>query len=318
MPEANLRRPVLLSILAAVLTLGLKLAAYWLTGSVGLLADALETVTNVVAALTALFSLWYASLPVDQSHTYGHRKIEYFSSGLEGALILAAAAVIAWHAVEHFLHPELPQDIVLGGGISLAASLINLAVARQLIRVGRERRSIILEADGRHLMADVWTSGAVLLGLGLVKLTGQTWIDPTVALLVAVHIVWTGVDLVRRSFNGLMDHALPAEEQARVRAAIEAHLGPGMDYHALRTRQAGADRFADFHLLVPGSFTVSRAHGLTERIEGAVRAALPGIEVTVHVEPIEDRAAYEDSALLPLERAARQAEAERGPEAPPG
>jgi cation diffusion facilitator family transporter len=318
MPEANLRRPVLLSILAAVLTLGLKLAAYWLTGSVGLLADALETVTNVVAALTALFSLWYASLPVDVSHTYGHRKIEYFSSGLEGALILAAAAVIAWHAVQHFLRPELPQEIVLGGAISLAASLINLAVARQLIRVGRQRGSIILEADGRHLMADVWTSGAVLLGLGLVKVTGQTWIDPTVALLVAVHIVWTGVDLVRRSFNGLMDHALPAEEQARVRAAIEAHLGPGMDYHALRTRQAGADRFADFHLLVPGSFTVSRAHALMERIEEAVQGALPGIEVTVHVEPIEDRAAYEDSALLPLERAARQAEAERGPEAPPG
>jgi divalent metal cation (Fe/Co/Zn/Cd) transporter len=150
-----------------------------------------------------------------------------------------------------------------------------------------------------------------------VRLTGRAWFDPAVALLVAVNIVRTGVDLVRRSFNGLMDHALPAEEQAQVRAAIEANLEPGMDYHALRTRQAGTDRFADFHLLVPGSFTVSRAHALTERIEEAVRAALPGIEVTVHVEPIEERAAWEDSALLPLERAARE-EAERAREQPPG
>jgi cation diffusion facilitator family transporter len=318
MAEAHLHRPVLLSLAAAVLTLGLKFAAYWLTGSVGLLADALETLTNVVAALTALFSLWYAALPVDVSHTYGHRKIEYFSSGLEGALILAAAAAIGWHAVEHFFYPEAPRDLLLGGGVALVAALVNLVVARYLIRVGRAHGSIVVEADGHHLMTDVWTSGGVLLGLGLVHLTGQTWIDPVVALLVAVNIVRTGVDLVRRSFNGLMDHALPPEEQARVRAAIEAHLEPGMDYHALRTRQAGTDRFADFHLLVPGSFTVSRAHALGDRIEEAVRAALPGIEVTVHIEPIEERAAWEDSALLPLEQAARQAEAERGREPPTG
>jgi cation diffusion facilitator family transporter len=318
MAEANLQRPILLSILAALFTLGLKLGAYWLTGSVGLLSDALETLINVVAALTAYFSLWYAALPVDVSHTYGHRKIEYFSSGLEGVLILVAAAGIAGYAGDRLLHPEVPQDLLVGGGIALVASLINFAVARILIRVGRARGSIVLEADGRHLMTDVWTSAAVLVGLGLVRLTGQAWIDPVVALLVAANIVRTGVDLVRRSFNGLMDHALPPEEQARVRAAIEAHLGPGMDYHALRTRQAGTDRFADFHLLVPGSFTVSRAHALGERIEEAVRTALPGIEVTVHIEPIEERAAWEDSALLPLEQAARQAEAERGREQPPG
>jgi cation diffusion facilitator family transporter len=313
MPEANLQRPIFFALLAALLTLGLKLAAYWVTGSVGLLADALETVTNVVAALTALFALWYAALPVDVSHTYGHRKIEYLSSGLEGALILAAAVAIAWHAVGHYLVPEAPKEVLLGGGIALVATAINLAVARLLIRVGQARGSIVLEADGRHLMADVLTSAGVLVGLGLVQLTGRLWIDPTVALLVAAHVAWTGADLVRRSFNGLMDHALPAAEQARVRAAIEAHLGPGMDYHALRTRQAGTDRFADFHLLVPGSFTVSQAHALTERIEEAVRAVLPGIEVTVHIEPIEEQAAYQDSALLPLEQAAR-AEAERARE----
>jgi cation diffusion facilitator family transporter len=316
MPETDLRRPMFLSVLAAVLTLGLKLTAYWLTGSVGLLADALETVTNIVAALTALFSLWYAAQPVDVSHTYGHRKIEFFSSGLEGVLILAAAAAIAWHAVEHFLWPEVPRDILLGGGIALAASLINLGVAQLLIRTGRARGSIVLEADGRHLMADVWTSVGVVTGLGLVLLSGQSWIDPTVALIVAAHVAWTGVDLVRRSFNGLMDHALPAEEQARLRAAIEANLQSGMDYHALRTRQAGTDRFADFHLLVPGSTTVSQAHALTERIERAVGEALPGIELTVHVEPIEEQAAWHDSALLPLERAARE-EAERAREQSP-
>jgi cation diffusion facilitator family transporter len=317
MPEQNLRRLMALSVVAAVLTMALKLAGYWLTGSVGMLSDALETVLNVIAALTASFSLWYAAQPVDVGHTYGHRKIEFFSSGLEGALIFGAAVAIAWYAIHRFLQPEAPQAIAAGAVVLLVSSVINLAVARVLIRVGRAHRSIVLEADGRHLMADVWTSAAVLAGLVLVQLTGQVWIDPAVALLVAVNIARSGIDLMRRSFNGLMDHSLPAEEQARVRAAIEGHLQPGMDYHALRTRQAGTDRFADFHLLVPGRLTVSQAHALTERIEAAVQEALPGIEVTVHVEPIEERAAWEDSALVPLEQAARRAEAERHQERPP-
>ncbi len=317
MPEQNLRRLMVLSIAAAVLTMALKLTGYGLTGSVGMLSDALETVLNVIAALTASFSLWYAAQPVDVSHTYGHRKIEYFSSGLEGALILGAAVAIAWYAVHRLVEPEMPEAVAVGAVLLLASAVINLAVARVLIRVGRAHRSIVLEADGRHLMADVWTSAAVLAGLCLVQLTGQRWIDPAVALLVAVNIARTGIDLMRRSFNGLMDHSLPPDEQARVRAAIEAHLEPGMDYHALRTRQAGTDRFADFHLLVPGRLSVSQAHALTERIEEAVQAALPGIEVTVHVEPIEERAAWEDSALVPLEQAARRAEAERQREQPP-
>jgi cation diffusion facilitator family transporter len=317
MVHGKLRNPVLLSILAAGVTVTLKFVAYRLTGSVGLLSDALESLINVVAALTALLSLWYASLPVDASHTYGHEKIEFFSSGLEGMLILVAAAGIAWHAISHLLAPEAPTDLELGGAITLVASLINLAVARILIRLGRAHGSIILEADGRHLMADVWTSLGVLVGLLLVRLTGQAWIDAAVALLVAVNIVRSGAKLLGRSFDGLMDHALPAEEQARVRAAIESRLLPGMDYHALRTRQAGTRRFADFHLLVPGMLTVSRAHALTGQIEEAVREALPGIELTVHIEPIEDRSAWEDSALVPLEQAARRAEAERARETPP-
>jgi cation diffusion facilitator family transporter len=299
-----------LSILAAVLNLGLKGLAYHVTGSAALLADAGESVINLVASLVALASLWYAAQPVDESHTYGHEKIEYFSSGLEGVLILVAAFAIAWYAVRRLFVPQELESLDVGSAFTLAATVINLGVARVLLRAGRRERSIVLEADGRHLMADVYTSVAVLLGLGLVWLTKVTWIDAAVALGVAVQIGWTAVGLIRRSFDGLMDRALSEEEKARVRAAIEGRLAPGMDYHALRTRRAGSRRFADFHLLVPGVFTVRRAHEITEQIEEAIRAALPDTEVTVHVEPVEERAAYEDSALVPLEQAARQARGE--------
>ncbi|HKB37070.1 MAG TPA: cation diffusion facilitator family transporter, partial [Gemmataceae bacterium] len=202
--------PVVLSILAAVLTIGMKGAAYWVTGSVGLLSDAAESFVNLAAAGTALFSLWYSSRPADATHTYGHEKIEYFSSGLEGTLILVAAGGIAWYAVWRLLDPKPLEALGLGGGIGLAASLINLVVAQILLRVGKATGSIVLEADGKHLMTDVWTSVGVLAGLGLVWATGQFWIDSVIALLVAANIVWTGLDLVRRSFNGLMDHALSA------------------------------------------------------------------------------------------------------------
>jgi cation diffusion facilitator family transporter len=314
MADRSLRFPVVLSILAALLTLGLKFTAYLVTGSVGLLSDAAESVVNLLAALTAYVSLWYAARPVDASHTYGHEKIEYFSSGLEGTLIFVAALSIGWYAVRRLLVPEPLRPLDLGLALSLVAALINFGVAQLLLRVGRARGSIVLEADGQHLMTDVWTSVGVLAGLALVWLGGRLfnadlqWLDPVLALAVAVNITWTAFDLVRRSFNGLMDHALPAEEQAVVRAAIESRLEPGMDYHALRTRQAGARRFADFHLLVPGRLTVQHAHEVTGRVEDAVRVALPGIEVTVHIEPIEERGSWEDSALLPLEQAARRAQ----------
>jgi cation diffusion facilitator family transporter len=309
MPASRLKYLVLLSILAAVITLGLKSAAYYVTGSVGLLSDAMESVVNLLAALTAFASLWYSARPVDPSHTYGHEKIEFFSSGIEGILIFVAAAGIAWYAVRRLFMPEPLQDLDVGALIALLASFLNLAVAQVLLRVGRARRSIVLEADGRHLMTDVWTSVGVVAGVGLVWLTNLQVLDPIIALLVAGNIVWTAFDLVRRSFNGLMDHALPAAEQAAVRAAIAAQLGPEMDFHALRTREAGSHRFVDFHLLVPGALTVRQAHELTVRIEDAVRAALPGSEVTVHVEPIEERASWEDSALVALEQAARREQA---------
>jgi cation diffusion facilitator family transporter len=308
MSDPRLKRLLWLSMAAAITTLLLKSASYYLTGSVGLLSDAVESLVNLLAAVTAYFSLWFAALPVDRTHTYGHEKIEYFSSGLEGVLILVAAAGIGWYAVHRLIDPAPLQALDVGVLLTAVAAVINLGVARVLVRVGRGQRSIVLEADGRHLMADFWTSTGVVVGLGLIWLVEQLWqlrwhwIDPVIALAVAGNITWTGYGLVKRSFHGLMDHALPEAEQAIVRGAIEAQLGAEMDYHALRTRQAGSRRFADCHLLVPGGYSVQRAHEVANRIEQAVRIALPDMEVTVHIEPIEEKAAYEDSALVRLEQ----------------
>jgi cation diffusion facilitator family transporter len=305
MVESHLKYPILLSIAAALLTLALKSAAYFLTDSVSLLSDAVESLVNVVASVTAYVSLYYAAKPVDESHTYGHEKIEFFSSGLEGVLILAAAAAIAWYAVERIITPQALQPLGPGLAISLVASLLNGVTAAVLLRAGRRHGSIVLEADGWHLLTDVWTSAAVLVGLSLVWLTGVQLLDPLIALAVSTNILWTGFSLIRRSFDGLMDRALPKEEQAAVRGAIEKHLGLNMAYHALRTRRAGRRRFVDFHLLVPGRLTVQQAHTLTGQIEESVRGTLPEVEVTVHIEPIEDRSSWRDSALLPLEEARR-------------
>jgi cation diffusion facilitator family transporter len=308
MADASLRRPVLLSIAASLITLVLKGTAYFVTGSVSLLSDAVESIVNLVASLTAFLSLWYASRPVDESHTYGHDKIEYFSSGLEGVLILVAAVSIAWYAVVRLLTPELPQNLELGTLIALGASVINLIVALILLREGRKHGSIALEADGKHLMTDVWTSVGVVVGLGVVYWTQWPLLDPLIAILVAANIVRTGFDLVLRSFNGLMDHALPSSEQEAVRAAIMSVLEPGTDFHALRTRQAGTHRFADIHLLVPGAYSVQLAHDLANKIEESVRGAVPGIEITIHIEPIEERGSWEDSELLRIENSTPESE----------
>ena len=295
------RFPILLSILAALVTLGMKGTAYWLTDSVSLFSDAMESLVNLTAALTALFCLWYSAQPVDRSHTYGHEKIEFFSSGLEGILILAAAGGIAYYAVDRIRNPQALDQLEIGTAISLVASLINFAVAILLIRTGRRTNSIILEADGQHLMTDVWTSFGMVIGLILVYFTGWFILDPILALMIAANIVRTAWDLIARSFNGLMDHALPETEQHAVRQAIDALIKPGLHYHALRTREAGARKFVDFHLLVPGKWSVKDAHEFTERVEDAVRQALPGAEVTVHIEPIEAKSAWHDSELLEVE-----------------
>jgi cation diffusion facilitator family transporter len=314
MSSPSLKQAVLLSIAAAVFTLLLKAAGWLLTGSVGLLSDAAESLINLAAAGFAYAALAYAAKPVDESHTYGHEKIEYFSSGLEGGLILVAALGIAAFAVYRLFAPQPLETLGLGLAFTAFATAINAAVGQYLLRLGKKHHSIVLEADGQHLMSDVWTSGGVLLGLGLVWLTGVQALDSVVALAVSASLLWTAAGLVRRSFKGLMDHALPEEELAKVRAAVEGRLRPGTDYHALRTRQAGARRFVDFHLLVPGTMPVREAHALGDRVEEAVKEALPGAEVTVHIEPIEEQASWQDSALAPLEQAARRA---RGAAPPP-
>jgi cation diffusion facilitator family transporter len=306
MLDRRLLLPIVLSIAAALVTLGLKTTAWLLTGSVGLFSDAAESLVNLAAAVTAFLSLRYSARPVDASHTYGHEKIEYFSSGLEGGLVLVAAVTIGYYAVVRLIWPSPPEQLGLGMTLSLIAAAINGAVAWNLLRVGRRHGSIVLEADGQHLMTDVWTSVAVLAGLAVIWLGGWAVLDPLIALAVAVNVLWTGADLMHRSFDGLMDHSLPEAGLAKVRSAIEANLGPRMDYHAVRSRQAGARRFLDFHLLVPGLMSVRESHDLMRRIETAVRTALPGLEVTIHAEPIEDRTAYEDSPLLALEEAARR------------
>jgi cation diffusion facilitator family transporter len=298
---AGLKGYALLSVLAAVVTIGLKTGAYLLTGSVGLLSDALESGINLLAALTAYVSLHISSRPADSTHTYGHEKIEFFSSGLEGVLIVVAGVGTAWVAVRRLIEPAPLTDLGLGTTIALVASAINLAVGLLLVRVGRQQHSIVLEADGRHLLTDVWTSVAVVIGLLVVWATGVVYLDPIIAILVGVNIVLTGFKLIRRSFDGLMDHSLAPEEQDRIRAIIRERTPAGTAFHALRTRLAGARRFADFHLLVPGTRTVREAHDLATEVETALNQVFPTLHVTIHLEPIEDVASYEDNTLRGIE-----------------
>ncbi|MCC6418262.1 MAG: cation transporter [Gemmataceae bacterium] len=287
-----------LSIAAATATIGLKAGAYLLTGSVGLLSDALESVVNLAAACVALVVLAVAARPPDEEHAYGHDKAEYFAGGIEGALILVAAASIAYAAVPRLFAPQPLEQLGLGLALSVAASLVNLGVALVLLRAGRRYESITLEADARHLLTDVWTSAGVLAGVGAVALTGWERFDPVLALLVAGHILWTGAGLVRRAVLGLMDTALPAEERAAVQALLDRYQGQGIRFHALRTRQAGALRFVSVHVLVPGNWTVQRGHDLLERLEEEVRRALPNVSVLTHLEPIEDPASWEDLGIV--------------------
>jgi cation diffusion facilitator family transporter len=297
MTRPSLTRYAWLSIAAAVLTIILKAGAYWLTGSVGLLSDAIESVVNLVAAIGALVALTIAARPADAEHPYGHEKAEYFSASAEGAMIVIAALGISAAAVERLMNPQPLAHLGLGLGVSAVAALVNLGVARVLFVAGRSHRSITLLADAHHLMTDVWTSAGVLVGVGAVALTGWAWLDPAVALAVAVNVAWTGVSLVRRSMQGLMDSALPAAEQAIIRGVLEQYHGQGIRYHALRTRGSGARRFAQMHLLVPGSWTVQRGHDLAEKIEAQIHEQLAGATLLIHLEPLEDPASWRDTEL---------------------
>ena len=295
--STNLERFAWLSVAAAIATIGLKTLAWWLTGSVGLLSDALESIVNLAAALLALTMLRLAASPPSEEHPYGFSKAEYFAAGIEGGLIVLAAAGILATAIPRLLQPEPLEAPILGLGISAAASLINLGTAIVLLRVGKRHDSITLEADGRHLMTDVWTSAGVILGVALVVLTGWLRLDPLVALAVALHIVWTGVGLVRRSAAGLLDAAIPQEDRDAIQKLFDEYAKQGVTFHAFRTRRAAARRFVSFHLLVPDRWSVSRAHRLSEEIEARIRVAVPNAAVFTHIEPISDPASYEDQGL---------------------
>lgn len=297
MSAPGLTRYAWLSIAAALVTILLKAAAWWMTGSVGLLSDALESLVNLAAAMMALWALSVAATPADDRHAHGREKVEYFSSAFEGMLILVAAISIAYAAVDRLWHPQPIEAVGAGLAVSVLASLINLVVARVLLKVGREHRSITLEADAHHLMTDVWTSAGVIAGVALVWLSGWLWLDPVIALLVALNIVWTGLQLVRRSAAGLMDVSLPPEQLAGIERVLAAYRAQGIDFHALRTRESGSRAFVTLHVLVPGAWTVQQGHDCAERIEQDIRDAVPRAHVLTHLEPLEDPVSLLDQGL---------------------
>jgi cation diffusion facilitator family transporter len=287
-----------LSVAAALATIVLKTAAWYVTGSVGLLSDALESLINLVAALLTLSMLRLAAAPPDEAHPYGRFKAEYFSSGIEGALIVFAAVSIAFAAVPRLTSPASIEAPLLGLALSAVATAINLGAGLLLIMAGRRQHSIALEADGHHLMTDVWTSVGVIGGVGVVAATGWLILDPLIALAVAIHIIWTGAVLMRLSFIGLLDAAIPEAERAEIEK-IFAEYRPryGVEFHALLTRQAGARRFISFHLLVPDGWPVDRAHQLSEEIESRIRSLVPNAILFSHIEPISQPASYDDIKL---------------------
>lgn len=294
----KLERYAWLSIAAAIATIALKTLAWWLTGSVGLLSDALESLVNLAAALLALSMLRLAASPPDDDHPYGFSKAEYFSAGIEGALIVLAAAGIVWTAIPRLTEPRELDMPLAGLGLTVLASAINLSVAMVLLRAGRMHESITLEADGKHLLTDVWTSAGVIVGVALVFVTGWLRLDPLIAMGVAVHILWTGFGLVQRSVRGLLDPAISAEDQRELTKLFHEYSRRyGVSFHALRTRQAGVRRFVSFHMLVPDAWTVAHAHRLSEEIESRMRAMVPNLGILVHIEPISDPASYDDQEL---------------------
>jgi cation diffusion facilitator family transporter len=298
MASKSLKKFIYLSIVAAFLTITLKGMAYVLTGSVGLLSDALESCVNLLAALIALLVLHIAEKPADAEHAFGHSKAEYFSSAIEGGLIVLAACSIVWSAYPRLLHPQPIENVGFGLMVSFAASLVNLGVALVLLREGKKSHSITLTADGKHLMTDVWTSVGVVAATGLVKLTGWLILDPVIAMLVALNIVWTGYRLMVQSARGLIDTAIPNEERQEVELIFDQFRKPGIEFHSLMTRQAGQRKFISVHILVPGEWTVQKGHDFLEIIEKRVRDHFP-IPVTVftHLEPVEDPVSHNDIGI---------------------
>jgi cation diffusion facilitator family transporter len=283
-----------LSLATSIVTIALKFAAYYLTGSVGLLSDAVEAVVNIVAALVALGVLTYSAAKPDREHNFGHEKAQYLSSGIEGALIFVAAGAIVWTAIPRLMNPKPLEEIGLGLTLSVLAALANAGCAWVMLRAARAHRSITLEADARHLLTDVWTTAGVFSGVVLVHFTDWQRLDPLIAMAVAIQIIWTGWNLMSRSFDGLMDRAIPEEDRAVIVGVLDTLRQQGGDYHALRTRVAGAKSFVDVHVLVPGSMSVQAGHDILERLENEIRAKLPHVEVLTHLEPLEDPRSWDD------------------------
>ena len=297
MSRSFLTRYAWLSVAAALGTMALKLLAWMLTGSVGLLSDALESLVNLGGGVMALLMLRVAALPPDTGHAYGHSKAEYFSSGFEGLLIFVAGGMIVAAALPRLIHPLPLEQTGIGLVILALAALVNLVVARLLLNAGGTHHSVTLEADGQHLMTDVWTSAGVIAGVGMVALTGWNILDPMIALAVALHILWTGWRLVNDAVSGLMDHSWPEAEQKVLEEVLDGFRAPEITFHAVRTRISGPQRFVSFHVLVPGAWTVQRGHNLLEQIEKTLVARLPNITAFTHLEPIEDPVSYDDQVL---------------------
>ena len=291
----DLRRFAWLSIAAAIVTIGLKSGAYLLTGSVGLLSDAAESVVNLVAAIVALIALGVAARPFDEEHHFGHTKAEYFSAAIEGIMIFVAAGFILWTSVERCLNPAPLENVGIGLGISVVASAINGAVAVVLGRAGRAHRSITLVADGKHLMTDVWTSAGVVVGVLLVALTGWLQLDAVIAFLVGLNIIWTGWHLIAQSVDGLMDRALSATEHERLQLILDGFASEDVRFHSVQTRVAGHARFISMHVLLPGAWTIQQGHDLVEDVEARLTSEFDHAQVFTHMEPIEDPRSYEDA-----------------------
>ncbi|OZA24964.1 MAG: cation-efflux pump [Hydrogenophilales bacterium 17-61-9] len=297
MVHASLKRYAWLSIAAALATILLKGGAWWMTGSVGLLSDALESFVNLAGAMMALAMLTLAAKPADGNHAHGHGKAEYFSSAFEGFLILIAAVAISYAAIERLLNPQPLEAVGIALAISALASIVNLVTSRTLMKAGKKYKSITLEADAHHLMTDVWTSAGVIVGVGLLWLTGWLWLDPAIALLVALNILWTGWQLLQRSAAGLMDVSIPEDELQAIEAILEGYRKHGLKFHALRTRQAGTRAFITVHILLPGAWTIQHGHDWSERIEADIRQAVTHAHITTHLEPIEDPVSLADQEL---------------------
>jgi len=292
--QINLAKFAWMSIIVSVVVFGMKMAAWWATGSVGLLSDALESTVNIVAAVVALFALRTAMKPADAMHHFGRGKAEYFSASIEGFMILLAALIIVYTAIERIISPRDLEQIGWGLTISTVAAVINGGAALILLRAGKLHRSPVLIADGKHLMTDVWTSVGVIVGVGLVVVTGWNRLDGIVAMAVGLNIIVTGINLLRSSTAGLMDKALSDDDHLKIVNVLTKYESDEVKFHALQTREAGRQRFVSMHVLVPGAWTIQKGHDLSEELEADIIAELPDTIITTHVEPLEDERSWAD------------------------